>query len=66
PLAGSSGLVAGQRVMIAPGLLPPLHTRWTAEGRDNLDPNYFKHGFQTQGGLAEYSVARACDIMPIS
>lgn len=66
PLAGHSGLTIGQRVMIAPGLLPRNHTTWTARGMDHVDPGYFKHGFQTQGGLAEYSVARVCDIIPIS
>lgn len=66
PLAQSSGLTVGQRVMIAPGLLPPRNSTWTARGMDHVDPHYMKHGFQTQGGLAEYSVARACDILPIS
>jgi NADPH:quinone reductase-like Zn-dependent oxidoreductase len=66
PLAKDSGLKVGQRVMIAPGLLPPQPSVWTARGLDNIDPGYMKHGFQTQGGLAEYSVARACDIIPIS
>lgn len=66
PLAANSGLKVGQRVMIAPGLLPKANSAWTAAGMDHIDPNYFKHGFQTQGGLAEYSLARACDIIPIS
>lgn len=66
PLAANSGLTVGQRVMIAPGLLPKANSAWTASGMDHIDPNYYKHGFQTQGGLAEYSVARACDIIPIS
>ena len=66
PLAANSGLTVGQRVMIAPGLLPQKNSVWTAGGMDHIDPNYMKHGFQTQGGLAEYSVARVCDIIPIS
>lgn len=66
PQAASSGLSVGQRVMIAPGLLPRNNSIWTARGMDHVDPTYFKHGFQTQGGLADYSVARACDIIPIS
>lgn len=66
PLAKDSGLTVGQRVMIAPGLLPQKNSAFTAAGMDHIDPNYMKHGFQTQGGLAEYSVARACDIIPIS
>jgi len=66
PLAANNGLTVGQRVMIAPGLLPQKNSAWTAAGMDHIDPNYVKHGFQTQGGLAEYSVARACDIIPIS
>lgn len=66
PLAKDSGLTVGQRVMIAPGLLPQKNSPYTAAGMDHIDPNYMKHGFQTQGGLAEYSVARVCDIIPIS
>ena len=66
PLAANNCLTVGQRVMIAPGLLPQKNSVWTASGMDHIDPNYMKHGFQTQGGLAEYSVARVCDIIPIS
>lgn len=66
PLAKDSGLSVGQKVMIAPGLLPRQESQYTAAGNDHIDPTYFKHGFQTQGGLAEYSIARACDILPIS
>ncbi|HQR06227.1 MAG TPA: zinc-binding dehydrogenase [Gemmatales bacterium] len=66
PLAANSGLTVGQRVMIAPGLLPQKNSALTAAGMDHIDPNYMKHGFQTQGGLAEYSIARVCDIIPIS
>jgi NADPH:quinone reductase-like Zn-dependent oxidoreductase len=66
PLAKESGLSVGQRVMIAPGLLPRNESPYTAAGNDHIDPHYLKHGFQTQGGLAEYSVARVCDIIPIS
>ncbi|MBL8823631.1 MAG: zinc-binding dehydrogenase [Planctomycetia bacterium] len=66
PLAKDSGLTVGQKVMIAPGLLPVKPSVWTARGDDNIDPTYVKHGMQTQGGFAEYSVARACDVLPIS
>jgi NADPH:quinone reductase-like Zn-dependent oxidoreductase len=66
PNAKTSGLQVGQRVMIAPGLLPATTTDWSARGLDNVDPNYRVHGFQTQGGLAEYSTARECDIIPLS
>lgn len=66
PLAKESGLSVGQRVMIAPGLLPRQESPYTTTGNDHIDPHYLKHGFQTQGGLAEYSVARTCDIIPIS
>lgn len=66
PLAKGSGLSIGQKVMIAPGLLPQKNSVYTVRGLDHIDPNYMKHGFQTQGGFAEYSVARACDIIPIS
>lgn len=66
PLAQNSGLSVGQKVMIAPGLLPHKSSVYTARGMDHIDPNYMKHGFQTQGGFAEYSIARVCDIIPIS
>lgn len=66
PNAKSSGLQVGQRVMVAPGLLPPKADDWSSRGLDNVDPNYRVHGFQTQGGLAEYSIARECDIIPLS
>jgi NADPH:quinone reductase-like Zn-dependent oxidoreductase len=66
PQTRDLGLAVGQRVMIAPGLLPAAGSPWSARGLDNVDPLYRVHGFQTQGGLAQYSIARACDIIPIS
>lgn len=59
------GLTEGQRVMIAPGLLGTA-TDWAPRGIDNLEPTYQVHGYQTQGGLAEYSRAKAHDVLPIS
>ncbi|GBD36564.1 Crotonyl-CoA reductase [bacterium HR36] len=61
-----NGLQVGQRVLIAPGLLPRQVSDWTTAGLDHLDPDYRIHGYQTQGGLAEFSKARACDVIPIS
>ncbi|MCS7167967.1 MAG: zinc-binding dehydrogenase [Gemmatales bacterium] len=61
-----TGLTVGQRVMIAPGLLPRQVSDWTTAGLDHLDPDYRIHGYQTQGGFAEFSKARACDVIPIS
>lgn len=60
------GLRVGQRVLIAPGLLPRQVSEWTTAGLDHLDPDYRIHGYQTQGGFAEFSKARACDVIPIS
>jgi NADPH:quinone reductase-like Zn-dependent oxidoreductase len=59
------GLTEGQRVMIAPGLLG-TPTEWAPRGNDNLEPTYRVHGYQTQGGLAEYSKAKAHDVLSIS
>jgi len=65
PEAKGRGLAAGQRVMIAPGLLPPTGGDWPSRGMDHVDPKYRVHGFHTQGGLAEYSIAAAHDVIPI-
>ncbi|MCS7161616.1 MAG: zinc-binding dehydrogenase, partial [Gemmatales bacterium] len=61
-----TGLTIGQRVLIAPGLLPRTISEWTTAGLDHLDADYRIHGYQTQGGFAEFSKARACDVIPIS
>jgi NADPH:quinone reductase-like Zn-dependent oxidoreductase len=55
----------GQRVLISPGLAQ-LDGDGYNHGLDSLDPNYRIHGYQTQGGLAEYTKARAVDLIPIS
>jgi NADPH:quinone reductase-like Zn-dependent oxidoreductase len=60
------GLTVGQRVMVAPGLLPPAGSAWAARGMDHVDPQYRVQGFHTQGGLAEFTVAAAPDVIPIS
>lgn len=62
----AAGVEVGQRVLIAPGLSPRHASEWTAQGLDHVDPDYRILGYQTQGGLAEYTVARACDLLPIS
>lgn len=62
----ASGFAVGQKVMIAPGLTPPQPSEWTAQGLDHVDPAYRVFGCQCNGGLAEYAVARACDLIPIS
>src|SRR6516165_8188266 len=45
PNAKASGLQVSQSVMIAPGLLAPKVSDWSARGLDNVDPNYRVHGF---------------------
>jgi len=66
PDATGCGLTVGQRVMVAPGLLPPAGGVWPSRGLDHVDPDYRVHGFHTQGGLAEYTVAAAHDVIPIN
>lgn len=61
-----AGWSIGQKVMIAPGLLPRQPTEWTTQGLDHVDPEYQIHGYHTQGGLAQYSKARAVDLIPVS
>jgi len=60
-----TGLTEGARVMIAPGLLGEA-TEWGHRGLDNLEPTYRVHGYQAQGGLAEFAKAKARDVIPIS
>ncbi len=61
-----SGWSTGQRVMIAPGLMPRQPTEWTSRGLDHVDPDYRIHGYHTQGGLAQFSKARAADLIAMS
>jgi NADPH:quinone reductase-like Zn-dependent oxidoreductase len=60
-----SGFEMGQRVLISPGLSQP-DGEWYNQGCDSLDSGFRIHGYQTQGGLAEYSKCRAIDLIPIS
>jgi NADPH:quinone reductase-like Zn-dependent oxidoreductase len=62
---GVQGLSAGQRVLISPG--QGCNTcDWCAQGIDSCCDQYRIHGYQTQGGFAEFTKARACDLIPIS
>jgi NADPH:quinone reductase-like Zn-dependent oxidoreductase len=62
----ASGFTVGQKVMVAPGLLPARPSEWTTQGLDHVDPEYRVFGYQCQGGLAEYAVASCRDLLPIS
>jgi NADPH:quinone reductase-like Zn-dependent oxidoreductase len=55
----------GQRVLISPGQLGE-EGEWGRRGLENLSPDYIIGGYQSQGGLAEYTKARARDLIPIS
>ncbi len=58
-------LTPGQRVLISPGQSCG-HCDWCDQGIDSCCDAYHIQGYQTQGGFAEYTVARACDCLPIS
>jgi NADPH:quinone reductase-like Zn-dependent oxidoreductase len=60
-----SGFQEGQRVMIAPGLRCG-RCEWCTRGEDSLCREFKILGFQVQGGLAEFTKARAVDLIPIS
>jgi NADPH:quinone reductase-like Zn-dependent oxidoreductase len=59
------GFQEGQRVLISPGQ-SCLQCDWCNRSLDSLCNEYRVLGYQTQGGLAEYTKARACDLFPIS
>ncbi len=59
------GFNAGQRVMISPSL-SCRNCEWCSRGEDSLCNEFKVFGFQTQGGLAEFTKARASDLIPIS
>lgn len=61
---GVEGLEVGTRVVIAPGQGCGQCPECRA-GRDSLCPEYRIFGFQVQGGYAEYTVARACHVIPV-
>lgn len=59
------GFVKGQRVLIAPG--QSCHVcGWCNQSLDSCCEQFRIHGYQTQGGFAEFTKARACDLIPIS
>ena len=59
------GFTVGQRVLISPGQAD-RNSDLVNQNLDNLDESFVIHGYQTQGGFAEYSKAKACDVLPIS
>ncbi len=59
------GVTVGQRVLISPGQCS-LDSDWYNQGIDSCAEDYHIQGYQTQGGFAEYTKARAVDLLPIS
>ncbi len=59
------GLSVGQRVLISPGQ-SCMQCQWCNQSLDSLCADYRIQGYQTQGGFAEYTAARASDVLPIS
>jgi NADPH:quinone reductase-like Zn-dependent oxidoreductase len=59
------GFTVGQRVLISPGQAD-RNSDLVNQNLDNLDDSFVIHGYQTQGGFAEYTKAKACDVLPIS
>jgi NADPH:quinone reductase-like Zn-dependent oxidoreductase len=59
------GFTVGQRVLISPGQAD-RNSDLVNQNLDNLDESFIIHGYQTQGGFAEYTKAKACDVLPIS
>jgi NADPH:quinone reductase-like Zn-dependent oxidoreductase len=55
----------GQRVLVSPGQAC-MRCEWCAQGLDNLCQEFRIHGYQTQGGLAEFTKARSRDLLAIS
>jgi len=55
----------GQRVLISPGQ-SCMHCEWCTQGLDSCCNEFRIQGYQTQGGFAEYTKARAWDCLPIS
>src|SRR5262249_6906568 len=56
---------AGQRVLISPGQCS-LESDWYNRGIDSCADDFHIQGYQTQGGFAEFTKARAVDCLPIS
>ncbi|MFN4258250.1 MAG: zinc-binding dehydrogenase [Gemmataceae bacterium] len=55
----------GQHVLIAPGQADPS-SEWCNRNLDSCADDYHIHGYQTQGGFAEFTKAKAWDVLPIS
>jgi NADPH:quinone reductase-like Zn-dependent oxidoreductase len=58
-------LTVGQRVLVSPGQCSP-DSDWFNQGLDSCADDYHIHGYQTQGGFAEFTKARHWDVIPIS
>lgn len=61
---GQSGIAAGQRVMVQPGLSCGRCARCLA-GEDNFCPAYDVLGYQSDGGYAEYVTVPPANLIPI-
>lgn len=62
--AGVSGIQAGDRVMLAPGISCG-QCGWCRAGDDNLCASYGIRGAAIDGGYAELAVANAADVLPL-
>lgn len=62
--AGVSGVQAGTRVMLQPGLSCGL-CEWCLGGQDNRCPRYDVLGYQSAGGYAELVAVPAANLIPI-
>lgn len=62
--AGVAGLKKGQRVVLSPGVSCG-QCEWCKSGNDNLCADYKIYGAGTQGGYAQYCVARSTDCLPL-
>jgi NADPH:quinone reductase-like Zn-dependent oxidoreductase len=63
--AAVGGLAVGQRVLISPGQ-SCNQCEYCHDNLDSLCPQFRIQGYQTQGGFAEFTKARACDVIPVS
>jgi 2-desacetyl-2-hydroxyethyl bacteriochlorophyllide A dehydrogenase len=62
---GADGVEEGQRVAVH--ILQPCGTcRWCRMGETTVCPELTRMGFERDGGLAEYVVARAANVIPFS
>lgn len=61
---GVAGFRKDQRVFLSPGISCGT-CEWCKSGQDNLCPEFKIFGAATQGGYAQYCVARAADCIPL-